>query len=167
FTQEGFVRISSGRFKLGQIFGGRRWTGKVVDWRGEHPLYAAKVEWEGVKILTDEDGSFEAPAQGLRVVVSYEGYKSQSVTLGREGGEIIVKMISLRHWALFLLRRIFQLHAPDLAHSMTPREGIERQIPPPDVISRLEALAYGQEEPMEGELETLRISLGQSGSPDK
>jgi hypothetical protein len=159
-NSDSFIQKSSGRFGINTIFGSKKWIVTVVDWKGTSRLKDVKIKYKIANRTqvgtTDKHGKFISPAGGFDSLFSLSGYRSQLVQMGRSGGEMTVKMVRLREWSLFLLKEIFHRYDPALASRLTPREGLLLKIPPPDVISRLEILAYGDENPTEKELNTLR-----------
>jgi hypothetical protein len=68
-------------------------------------------------------------------------------------------MMSLPVRALWLLRQICRRYDRQRFSKLSPRQALSARIPPPEVIERLERLAYAGESPKPGEIEALEASL--------
>lgn len=135
--------------------------GQVVVWESSLPLPRVRITFtvQGVQneIVSDENGMFVVPANAVHLVCEKEGF--HTVTVSQPTGRLVVRMMSLPVRALWLLRHICQRHDPKRAAQLSPRDALAACIPPPDVIARLEILAYGGLSPEPGELDKLAKEL--------
>jgi hypothetical protein len=139
--------------------------GHVLVWESGRPLPGVRVGFveHGVEgdTATDEEGRFFLPAAACDVRFEKEGY--HVVLVARPRGQVLVRLMSLPVRALWLLRQICRRHDRERYAKLSPRQALSRRIPPPEVIERLERLAYAGEAPEPGELERLERDLAPDG----
>jgi len=135
--------------------------GRVLVWESARPLSGVKVlcvsHGKPAETASDENGDFSLPPDAVNIVLEKEGF--HPVAVPRASGKLVVRMMSLPVRALWLLRQICRRHDPGRAARLSPRDAQKAGIPPPEVISRLEILAYGGVLPEPGELERLEKDL--------
>lgn len=135
--------------------------GQVFVWESSLPLSTVRITFtlQGVQneIVSDENGMFVVPTNAINLVFEKKGF--HPVNVPQPTGRLVVRMMSLPVRALWLLRHICQRHDPKRAARLSPRDALAACIPPPDVIARLEILAYGGISPEPGELENLEQKL--------
>ncbi len=135
--------------------------GQVLVWESSLPLPGVRVIFtvrgQRQETSTDADGTFQVPPDAVDLRFEKEGF--HPVDVSRPSGRVVVRLMSLPVRALWLLRQICRRHDPARAARLSPRQALDARIPPPDVIARLEQLAYGGVAPANGELERMERDL--------
>jgi hypothetical protein len=163
---DNFVRIQSNRFNIKSLFSNRIWDGKVFKWRTKIPLKNVSIKFENrkgkIETFSNQRGEFRfIGSQGL-MKVSLDGYKINEKYVTGNGGQLKVQLIPLKDWVLILLKKICEKQNKIMSGIITPREAIDKNIPPSDVIERLEILAYSNEIPSEEELDLIKKIIGET-----
>jgi hypothetical protein len=135
--------------------------GQVQVWESGRPLPGVVVRWlehgAAGETATDEEGRFFLPAPAVDVRFEKAGF--HVVTVARPRGQVLVRLMSLPVRALWLLRQICREYDRERYAKLSPRQALSQRIPPPEVIERLEKLAYAGQAPEPGELERLEREL--------
>jgi len=135
--------------------------GQVQVWESGLPLAGVEIRFlehsEPKKTETDADGRFFLPSSAVEIRLEREGY--HPVNVPRPRGQILIRMMSLPVRALWLLRQICRNYDRQRYAKLSPRQALSARIPPPEVIGRLERLAYAGEKPEDGEIERMEAAL--------
>jgi len=135
--------------------------GQVQVWESGLPLAGVEISYlehsAPGKTETDGDGRFFLPSSAVEIRFARDGY--HTVGVPRPRGQILVRMMSLPVRALWLLRQICRNYDRQRYAKLSPRQALSARIPPPEVIGRLERLAYAGEMPEPGEIERMEAAL--------
>jgi len=135
--------------------------GQVQGWESGVPLVGVEISYtehgNPGRTGTDEQGRFFLPAAAVDARFEKEGF--HPVIVPRLRGQILVRLMSLPVRALWLLRQICRKHDHQRYAKLSPRQALSARIPPPEVIARLERLAYAGEAPEPGEIERMEAQL--------
>jgi len=135
--------------------------GQVQVWESGLPLSGVEIAYSEHgnpgRAVADEDGRFFLPANAVDARFEKPGF--HPVFVPRLRGQILVRLMSLPVRALWLLRQICRKYDHQRYAKLSPRQALTARIPPPEVIERLEKLAYAGGSPEPGEIERMEASL--------
>ncbi|MBU1221402.1 hypothetical protein KKF34_15340 [Myxococcota bacterium] len=143
------IRLESSGFSVRDLFGQPRWRGNITNYRSLNALSNVIIKLTDsngseTTISSDSQGNFAFSGHYRKAVFQLEGFKTATHAL-KNGGFLKVQLMSLREYALDLLMQLIKKHLPEKAPFLTPREALKAAIPPPEVINRIEELAYRDE----------------------
>ncbi|MBN2722688.1 MAG: hypothetical protein JXR95_01310 [Deltaproteobacteria bacterium] len=121
------------------------YSGVVLRWLNDQVVENAVITLydgiEFVEIAVMSSGEFSFTGKYLELRVTAEGFFPIEMKLGN-GSNITLRMMTLREYALYILKTLCRRNDLDRPGIYTPKEALAHNVPPDEFIREIENIAY-------------------------